>query len=236
MSALYLYAVLGGDHPAHTDGLSGVGFAAPPVRIVRAGDVAAAVSDVAETLRPKRRDLNAHQQVVSALWQQGPVLPMRFGTLADGEEALRTDLAARANSCLEQLADLDGKAEFHVKAVEDEDAALRGVLSAEPALAERSRLVAQLSRDEQVAFGEAVAHRLQARQSEIGARVHATLAPLAERVVGGEPTAQAFFACSYLVTPERKDDFAGALNRATAAAGAGVELRVSGPLPPYSFV
>jgi hypothetical protein len=231
-----LYAVTEAGHPLELDQLRPVGGGEAAVRAVREDMVSAVVSDAVAELRPKRRDLMAHQGVVDRLWRQGPVLPMRFGVVAPDEAAVRADLTAQAHLYLHRLKELGRGAEFHLKAVHQEEPALREVLAADRPLAERSRHVAVLPRREQIAFGEAVAGRLRVRQHEHIRRVQGALTPLAQEQAPGEPGGDVFFSCSYLVAPEQSDAFRAAAREVSQDLGPGVDLRLSGPLPPYSFV
>ena len=64
---------------------------------------------------PAEPDPAGHLAVVSALVEGGPVLPVRFGTVAGDEEAVRTEvLAPSADRFRADLDRLDGLAEVHV--------------------------------------------------------------------------------------------------------------------------
>ncbi|MGO4754130.1 GvpL/GvpF family gas vesicle protein, partial [Streptomyces sp. 2MCAF27] len=90
---VYVYGVVRAAHPV-PPGRTGVGADPAPVRTLRAGELAAVVSDAPPGLRAKRRDLLAHQDLALSLAADGPVLPMRFGMIAPDEEAVRSQLAA----------------------------------------------------------------------------------------------------------------------------------------------
>ena len=57
----YVYGITAGSHPGLPEGMGGVGDPARPVRILKEGELAAIVSEAPEGLRPKRKDLLAHQ-------------------------------------------------------------------------------------------------------------------------------------------------------------------------------
>src|SRR3954452_19654085 len=126
MSGLYVYAVVRADHPTPT-GLEGI--AGAEVRLLRDGRLAVAVSEPPDPLVGRRRELLAHSATVEALWEQGPVLPMRFGVVAPDEDALRRDVLddpdGRMAARLEALADA---AEVSVKVWHDEQSVLREVV------------------------------------------------------------------------------------------------------------
>lgn len=94
---LQLYGVVRADHPR-----------AP--RVVCWEDLAMVVDDA-----PAEPDPAAHLAVVSALVEGGPVLPVRFGTVAENEDLVRTEvLAPTADRYRADLDRLDGLAEVHV--------------------------------------------------------------------------------------------------------------------------
>ena len=69
----YVYGITAADHPAlpsFAEELRGVGDPPCSVRVLTAGALAAIVSDAPEKLRPKRRDLLAHQQRLQIVLDQ----------------------------------------------------------------------------------------------------------------------------------------------------------------------
>jgi hypothetical protein len=95
----YVYGITAASHPGLPEGMGGVGDPPLPVRVLREGELAALVSDAPEGLRPKRRELLAHQNVLSEIGADGCVLPMRFGSVAPDDEAVTGVLAERAGRC-----------------------------------------------------------------------------------------------------------------------------------------
>lgn len=59
----YVYGIIHASHTPLPD-MDGRGEPPRPVRVLRQGEVAAFVSDAPDQLRPKRRDLLAHQRVL----------------------------------------------------------------------------------------------------------------------------------------------------------------------------
>jgi hypothetical protein len=80
------------------------------------GRVAAAVSDVPNRkVRPERRHLAAHEQVLRRLMEANTVLPMRFGTIADGTKAVQDILSRNGDVFLDQLQRVAAKAEMGLR-------------------------------------------------------------------------------------------------------------------------
>ncbi|MFB7114843.1 GvpL/GvpF family gas vesicle protein, partial [Streptomyces sp. NPDC056291] len=84
----YVYGITAATHPSLPEGMGGVGDPPREIRILKAGELAAVVSDAPEGLRPKRRDLLAHQSVLSEAGAGGCVLPMRFGSVSPDDDTV----------------------------------------------------------------------------------------------------------------------------------------------------
>ncbi|GAA3385431.1 GvpL/GvpF family gas vesicle protein [Streptomyces racemochromogenes] len=111
---LYVYSIVAAGHPCRLDGLTGVGADPAPLRAVTAGSLRAVVSDVDEEIRPRRRDLAAHQEVQERLMADGTVLPLQFGYTAPDDLAVTEVLQEGADAYLEALERLDGCVEYNV--------------------------------------------------------------------------------------------------------------------------
>jgi hypothetical protein len=235
----YVYGFAKADHPLPLSGLIGVGKAGPPVRLVRQNGLVAVVSDAPVELRAKRRDLEAHHGVVDSLYGHGPVLPLRFGTMAPDDDAVRRELAASASRYAELLRRLDGHVEVNVKARHDEREVLADMLAGNPALAERNealRATGGGGYQEQVAFGEQVAAVMEQRRRHDAERVVAGLRPHAADVRLAPPVDGCFVNASFLVVRAKVAEFETTASRLRDEQPTYAEVRVSGPLPPYSFV
>lgn len=234
----YVYAITRAAHPALPDGMEGIGAPPRAVRVLVAGDLAAVVSDAPENLRPKRRDLLAHQNVLAELGASGPVLPMRFGSLSSDDETVRAALAENGERYLKRLGELDGKVEYNVKAAHNEEAVVRQVLSEEPgirALHEAGRAAGGGSYDDRLRLGEMVANAVQARETRDAETVRRELSPLAH-AVSPAPAGTGWLAnISLLVDRESAGAFLAGVGELQKAHPQ-LELQVNGPLPPYSFV
>ncbi|MFJ1968511.1 GvpL/GvpF family gas vesicle protein [Streptomyces sp. NPDC087903] len=234
----YVYAITAASHPSLPDGMDGVGTPARPVRILKEGDLAAVVSDAPEGLRPKRKDLLAHQNVLSEAGTDGCVLPMRFGSVAPDDASVTGVLAERAEHYRERLAALDGKVEYNIKAVHDEEAVLHRVMSENPeirALTEANRQSGGGSYEQKLQLGEMVVAAVQAREVEDAAEVHSALEGVAAAVSVGPESSGWLANISFLVDRGEAEEFLAAAEQVRAA-HPHVDLRVNGPLPPYSFV
>jgi hypothetical protein len=113
----YLYAVIG-DAQGRTYGDFGID--GRKVYSIPVGRVAAVVSDVSgEKIRPERSHLAAHQEVLKKLMAETTPLPMSFGILADGPEAVRKMLSRNQQALLEQLRRVAGRVEMGLRVTWD---------------------------------------------------------------------------------------------------------------------
>ncbi len=114
----YVYAIVTCSGPGGRYGP--IGVEGGEVSLISEGPLAAVVSDVpGEKIRPERRHLAAHHDVHKQLMERGNMLPMSFGTMADGPGAIRRILKMNQTAFLEQLQRVEGKAEMLLRAVWD---------------------------------------------------------------------------------------------------------------------
>ncbi|MFF8593667.1 GvpL/GvpF family gas vesicle protein [Streptomyces sp. NPDC015220] len=234
----YVYGIVAASHPPLSEGMGGVGDPPRPVRVLTAGELAAVVSDAPDGLRPKRKDLLAHQNVLSEAGAAGCVLPMRFGSVAPDDDAVTGVLTERAEHYTERLRALDGKVEYNVKGSHVEDAVLHRVMSEHPeirAQAEANRSSGGGSYDDKIRLGELVASAVKAREADDAAQVIRAVEGRAAAVSEGPESTGWLVNASFLVDRDEAARFLEAVERAREDLPH-VELRVNGPLPPYSFV
>ncbi|CAL9576811.1 hypothetical protein SUDANB58_04952 [Streptomyces sp. enrichment culture] len=234
----YVYGITASTHPSLPEGMGGVGDPPRPVRILREGELAAVVSDAPEGLRPKRKDLLAHQNVLGETGAAGCVLPMRFGIVAPDDRAVTGVLAERAEHYRERLRALDGRVEYNVKANHVEEAVLHHVMAENAeirALAEANRKAGGGSYEDKIRLGEMVAGAVQAREAEDAAALRRVLEPATEAVSTGPESTGWLANMSFLVDRASAERFLAAVEQARRDLPH-LEVRVNGPLPPYSFV
>ncbi|OGG57294.1 MAG: gas vesicle protein GvpFL [Candidatus Handelsmanbacteria bacterium RIFCSPLOWO2_12_FULL_64_10] len=116
----YLYAIAGGvEEIASWEGrrYGPIGIDGGEVYTISAGGLAAVVSDVPNRkIRPERRQLSAHHEVLKRLLGD-TALPMSFGVIADSAGAIREILSKNRDALAEQLQRLAGKVEMGLRVV-----------------------------------------------------------------------------------------------------------------------
>ncbi|MDH6624584.1 hypothetical protein M2271_002388 [Streptomyces sp. LBL] len=234
----YVYGITAASHPSPPEGLGGVGDPPRPVRILEVGELAAVVSEAPEGLRPKRKDLLAHQNVLSEAGADGCVLPMRFGSVAPDDDAVTGVLAERADHYSERLRTLDGKVEYNVKVTHDEEAVLHRVMSENPqvrALAEANRQAGGGSYEQKLKLGEMVVAAVKAREGEDAAAVQQALERVTDAISVGPESTGWLANVSFLVERDQAAEFLNEVEQVRTSLPH-LDVRVNGPLPPYSFV
>lgn len=115
MSDVYVYALLGAA-PAPD---AGAGLRAEPLRVVRVGDLLAAVGEMTERPTVSEATLRAHDAVVRRLADAvDAILPVRFGSLLT-ESSLADLLRVRARELSEALVLVAGREQMTLRVLGD---------------------------------------------------------------------------------------------------------------------
>lgn len=240
-SATYVYAVVG----AGTDlpeGLEAVG-GGTELAVIDHGKLGAVVSDIAAD-RPlgKRADLIAHETVVNTLAREAAVLPMRFGGVVSDDRAVVDELLGEHHDyfawALEQL---EGCHQYVLHGRYDQDELVRGILEADPQLAELGASLRGQEPDatyyERIRLGEGIAKQAERIREADAERAVSVLEPfavaLAVKEIAEEDGAVHIAA---LVHRDRRSDFDRAVDALGDEWADRVALRLLGPVAPYDFL
>ena len=252
--ALYVYGIVAAEARPALDGAPSVESGAP-VELLGASGLNALVSRVSPALFADadggRGDdlawleapVRAHQEVLERALAAGPVIPMRFGTVVSDEPSLLAYVGERRDAFLGTLGELEGKREWGVKVLADEEL-LRERMHTEAVSGEsapRTEGAAYLARKRDERLLE---ERMGAYAAGAADAIHGELTVLADRaatvaqtVAPTDERRRLLLNGAYLVDTGREDAFRAAVeefHRRHAADGIAVTL--SGPWPPYSFV
>jgi hypothetical protein len=214
----------GGVRAAHPLGRTG---ASP--HLVAWEDLAVVVSPLPDDRVLGQQDGVRHLEILSALVQDGPVLPLRFGTVAAEEKKVRTEVLAPAAARLRADLDrLEGLVEVHVYLRFDENTALRAVYDENP---DQREIRGHTNLNARIRAGEFIAQRLVAWRRRRSKTLLATVSALARDSApldDGEHTEERW---AFLVAQHQL-----AAVRMAVGALTGVEAECVGPLPAYSFL
>ena len=241
MSSLYLYAIIRSTAslPDLPDDVTGVGGTS--LHAVTEAPLAAIASPTPDgKLRPRRRNLKAHHDVIKRLAATETVLPMAFGVVAESDDHVRAFLDTHAEPLTGQLAALDGHVEIgfrvrwnvddifaHFVEQYDELRSLRDAFFGESGSA---------SRGEMIQLGEQFEALLNAERSAHQSTLESYLAPVCQRIEADDPrneTEAANLAC--LVARDAVDAFETAVHNAAEEFNDVFTFTYTDPMAPYSF-
>jgi hypothetical protein len=235
--ATYLYAIA--EHcTAWLDEIGGVGE--NPVYFYSNGRIAAVVSDAPPgRIRPERRNLAAHQEVLRRLMERETVLPVSFGVVADTPIALERLLEINTDAFLEQLARVRGKVEWSLRVSWSVPNIFEFFVEAHAELREaRDRLLATTpTQDDKIAVGrlfEELLRQDRARYTEqIENALRDTTAEMRPNALRSE---QEILNLACLVERDRQPAFEAAIMQAAQALDEHYAFALSGPWAPHNFV
>ncbi|MCX6599010.1 MAG: GvpL/GvpF family gas vesicle protein [Acidobacteria bacterium] len=237
----YLYAVTADTTPASPP-MVGL-FDAPVYTVVEDG-IAAVVSDFEDVrLRPERKHLTAHQQVLRHLLSAATPLPMRFGLVSAGEKATRKLLKRFHEDLSEQLVRVEGRVEMGLKVRWDVPNVFEHLLQADPSLAELRDQIRDAEsggtvlHQQRIELGRRVEAAIEQEREQTAARVSAVLESVAVEIHAGvlrTETELLNFSC--LIDKEREDEFGDRVVEAAAGFDGSYAFDYNGPWAPHNFV
>lgn len=240
-NSLYVYGILPGDVELASD-LRGVGDPPGKVRVVRSGDLAALVSDV-DPARPlgSPEDLAAHNEILDASAADAPVLPVRFGAVVAGEDAVAGELLDDHRDEFERaLAGLEGRVEYVVKGRYIERAILTEILSADKDAARLRDEIANAdpdaTRDARIALGEIINNAVAQQREQDTRRLGKAMADHCEASLVRDPTHELDAVhVALLVRVDRAKEIERVVSDLGERWRERVELRLLGPMAAYDF-
>jgi hypothetical protein len=232
MSEVHVHGVTSAGERAAIEGAGG--------RAIVHGPLAAIVSDAVEGARAADL-MRRHWHLLEATAATATVVPVQFGTAMSGEAAVADEfLAPREDDLVAQLAALEGKVQMTVKGSYDETALMRSVVASSPAIAKLRERVRSLPEAaghfERIRLGELVAAAVEDARERDAAWLLEELGPIA--VATSREAASgldAAFNAAFLVERDHVAEFGRAVDAAAGDLSGRIELRLLGPLPPYSF-
>jgi Gas vesicle synthesis protein GvpL/GvpF len=229
-----VYGVVRAGHPVRGD-LRGVTDA--QVQLVECEDLAVVTTDIPDDVELGESDARAHLDVLVELLGDGPVLPLRLGTVIEDADAVCRDfIGPVAESFRTQLNRFDGVVEIDLNVYDDEEAQLRYVVARDRSLVELSQRARTGSLEERIQFGELVAERLAEARAELTERLlqRLTAVSVEDAPRGGDESA--ILCWAFLVNQKDLGRFDEVVNQLRTEHQSIATLNTVGPLPPFNFV
>lgn len=215
--------------PFLMEGIQGVNGA--PVLSYPSGEFAVICSEYDRNgAQLEEKHVLEHARVVSVCFRSGTVLPFRFGTIFDSDEALRQAVRANRRTFGQSVARLRGKAEMHLKLVVRDGTAGDAIAEIQLPNSVGGEYLAKLrekaSRDRE----------RQTKARALSVQVHKLFNPLEEEISCKRVDANGMLIdIAHLIDSKTIEKYQ---NRYSSAAKQlkNCEISVSGPWPPYHFL
>lgn len=170
-----------------------------------------------------------HARVIAGCFAQSTVLPFRFGTTFEDDEALRRSVRSNQRHFMANVERLRGKAEMHLKVLVD-DIYPEAKASSQPRQATGQQYLSQLRES---------ASRQRERQSRaraLSVQMHRMFLPLAEEVTCKRmDSGKMLLDIAHLVDKKTVERYQNKYCSATLQMK-DCNMQLSGPWPPYHFV
>jgi len=239
---VYVYGVLAAQAAGAWATSLGAGIGAQTIALLLAGDLAALISAGPSAPIPRsRRNMLDHTSVLERAMTHATILPLRFGTIAPNEAALRGCIAGNRAAFRDALRGIEGRVELGLKASWRKESIFSDIVERDPGLrAMRDRLQMRPAGEtyyERIELGRRVEAALAGRRDAEQSAILAELVPLAERHESLRAHDEDMILNhAFLVPRAAEAGFDAAVARLAERSGDRLEFRYVGPVPPFNFV
>ncbi|NJP31545.1 GvpL/GvpF family gas vesicle protein [Micromonospora thermarum] len=240
-TGLFIYGIVPSDVEPTPDA-QGVGDPPGDVDVVRHGELAALVSEVAlEEPVGRPADLTAYEALLDGTAAVAPVLPVRFGTVVTGPDAVQDLLEAHHDRFAAALDEFENRVQYTVHGRFDEQEVLSEILAADRRAADlaeqvRGRPEAE-TREQRIRFGEMISQAVELRREAANSELVEALTPYAVLNAPRAPSHEMDAVnVAFLVEADGEEDFVRELEDFAEQRRDLIRMRILGPLAPYDFV
>ena len=236
----YLYCIV---RPGTTDDLDLRGIDDQPISIVADGDLGVLVSTSAvKRYRLSRQYTLGHELIIERAMTRGTVLPIKFGTVAETEAAIREKvLQARSDDLHRLMAEMDGKVELGLKVIWNQERIYADIVARDADIRGlRDQLAGRPAGEahyERVRLGEMVEEALTDRRLEDADAIMARLEPFATDTRRNDIYGEMMVLnAAFLVEKVREAEFDAVVQALDRELNDLMKFLYVGPLPPFNFV
>jgi len=237
----YLYCVV---HSSTANTLDVSGIEGRPIGSVDDGDgLAVLVSpSPVKRYRVSRQNTLSHEAVIERAMTRGTVLPIKFGTVAESEAAIREKVLQGRGADLRRLmTQMDGKVELGLKVIWNQERVYADIVARRPDIRRlRDQLTGRAPNEahyERVRLGEMVEAALTDRRQEdadaIMARLELIAVDTRRNDIYGE---MMILNAAFLVEATREGEFDAMIQAIDHEQNDLMTFKYVGPLPPFNFV
>ena len=214
--------------PLPIENLKGVN--STPVLGYRSGEFTVIVSPYVRDGMLSQKAAVDHARVVSECFKNSTVLPFRFGTVFENDEALRRAVRANRRTFTESVSKLRGKAEMHLKVLVRDAFLQEAVIEPELPAAVGGEYLIRL-RDRAARDRER-----QTKARALSVQVHKLFNPLQEEVSCKRIESGAMLLdIAHLIDSKSIEKYQNRYSTATKQLR-NCQVMISGPWPPYHFM
>jgi hypothetical protein len=190
------------------------------------GDFVVVVSEIAAGSPLTQQAVLDHARVVSECFRDRTVLPFKFGTIFDTDDALRQAVRGNKRSFTESVSRLRGKSEMHIKMIVPESLAQHIVsdVEARPGSEYLTQLREKASRDRE----------RQSKARALSVQVHKLFNPLDDEITCKKVQSGVLLDIAHLIDSKGVEKYQTRYNLAMRQFK-DVQISLSGPWPPYHF-
>jgi gas vesicle protein GvpL/GvpF len=238
-SRRYLFAVVYAAEapPCACEGMDGQG-----ISILTEGRLAAVVSGLSgPRIRPERRNLARHQEVLKQLLAITTPLPMSFGIVAQNPEEVQQILRRNKRMFLEQLGHVAGKVEMGLRVTWDVPNIFEYFINTHADLRAARDLVLggdrPATQEEKIELGRTFDRLLSEDRENFTAQVERVLTPVCSAIQANQcRNERELMHLACLVNRANQEDFANAVFGAAQMFDNNFAFDYNGPWAPHNFV
>lgn len=237
---IYIYCIIA-SAKEQTFGALGIGERGDELYSVCADGLCAVVShSPMQKFKMSRDNLLAHERAIEEVMKTYTVLPVRFATVAEGEEKVRKILLKESKRFTSLLREMEGRKELGVKAIFNSKKIYAQIAEQENIKQTRDCLAA-LPADkiyfQKMKLGRMVEKVLERERDKCRDEIMGALAPLAIEVKTTKPYGEMMILnAAFLVERSREEEFDRSVRGLDEKFGALITWRYTGTLPPFNFV
>jgi hypothetical protein len=237
----YIYCIINGDE-GRNFGQIGIGKRGDIVSTIGFNDISAVISSSPVTRYVIDPDnLVAHEKVIEAVMKDYTVLPVRFCTIANSAEEVRTFLRRQHGEFKGLLHDLDNKVEMGLKARWNYmDRIFEEIAQTDPRVKELKKKVErgkEADSDEKIILGKSVKAALDEKKAQLALKILRRFKRLTLDTRQNDPVGDDMFLNAvFLIDRTREKQFDFLVEDLAEEYDNQADFKLVGPAPPFNFV
>jgi hypothetical protein len=235
----YVYCIIRSRQPLRF-GRIGIGSQPSEVHTIGHRDLAAVVSDTPlEVYDPTRENVLAHERVNEAVMRDHTVIPMSFGTVFKTAQDIEELLRSAYEAFRDVLIKMESKVEFGLKVLWEPNEIIRRIEKQDENLRRLSQEISDRRGSTYFArmqYGRLVDNLLQERSALLVAEIFAALRPVAIASRSNKPIGDKMILNAAFLVDRRGEPEFDARVKEIGERHPELQIRYTGPWPPYNFV